>query len=85
MTLGPAGRILSIVHDLALGLINTAGFTNARHRDGDGSTDICKKLAMLTGVALPESATLRKPYAGGPHLLTCDKNGSSIRRPSARQ
>jgi len=29
MTVGPAGRILSIVHDLALGLLKTAGFTNA--------------------------------------------------------
>jgi len=29
MTLGPAGRILSILHDLVLGLLKTAGFTNA--------------------------------------------------------
>lgn len=29
MTIGPAGRILSIVHDLVLGLLWTAGFTNA--------------------------------------------------------
>ncbi len=29
MTLGPAGRILSIIHDLVLGLLKTAGFTNA--------------------------------------------------------
>ena len=29
LTLGPAGRILSLVHDLALGLLKTAGFTNA--------------------------------------------------------
>jgi len=29
MTLGPAGHILSIIHDLVLGLLKTAGFTNA--------------------------------------------------------
>ena len=29
MTLGPAGRILSLIHDLVLGLLKTAGFTNA--------------------------------------------------------
>lgn len=29
MTLGPAGQILSIIHDLVLGLLKTAGFTNA--------------------------------------------------------
>jgi predicted transposase YbfD/YdcC len=29
MTLGSAGRILSIIHDLVLGLLKTAGFTNA--------------------------------------------------------
>ncbi len=29
MTIGPAGRILSLVHDLVLGLLKTAGFTNA--------------------------------------------------------
>jgi predicted transposase YbfD/YdcC len=29
MTLGAAGRILSILHDLVLGLLKTAGFTNA--------------------------------------------------------
>ena len=29
MTLGPAGRLLSLIHDLVLGLLKTAGFTNA--------------------------------------------------------
>ena len=29
MTLGPAGHILSLIHDLVLGLLKTAGFTNA--------------------------------------------------------
>ena len=29
MTVGPAARILSIVHDLVLGLLKRAGFTNA--------------------------------------------------------
>ena len=29
MTVGAAGRILSIVHDLVLGLLKRAGFTNA--------------------------------------------------------
>jgi len=29
MTLGPAGHILSIIHNLVLGLLKTAGFTNA--------------------------------------------------------
>jgi predicted transposase YbfD/YdcC len=29
MTLGPAGHILSIIHDLVLGLLKTASFTNA--------------------------------------------------------
>lgn len=31
MTLGAAGHILSIIHDLVLGLLKTAGFTNAAH------------------------------------------------------
>ncbi len=29
MTLGPAGHILSLIHNLVLGLLKTAGFTNA--------------------------------------------------------
>ena len=51
MTLGPAGRILSIVHDLALGLIKTAGFTNAAQGRRWFDGHLPEAFAMLTGAA----------------------------------
>jgi len=50
MTIGPAGRILSIVHDLALGLVTAAGFTHVARglRWFDGH--LLEALGLLTGM-----------------------------------
>lgn len=49
MTLGPAGHILSIIHDLVLGLLKTAGFTNAAQGRRWFAGHLPEALALLTG------------------------------------
>jgi predicted transposase YbfD/YdcC len=49
MTLGPAGRILSIIHDLVLGLLKTAGFTNAAQGRRWFAGHLPEAFALLTG------------------------------------
>jgi predicted transposase YbfD/YdcC len=49
MTLGPAGRILSLVHDLVLPLIRTAGFTNAAQGRRWFDGHLPEAFALLTG------------------------------------
>jgi hypothetical protein len=49
MTLGPAGRILSILHDLLLGLLKTAGFTNAAQGRRWFAGHLPEAFALLTG------------------------------------
>ena len=49
MTLGPAGRILSIVHDLVLALIKTAGFINAAQGRRWFDGHLQEAFAVLTG------------------------------------
>lgn len=48
MTLGPAGRLLSIIHDLVLGLLKTAGFTNAAHGRRWFDGHLSEAFALLT-------------------------------------
>jgi len=48
MTLGPAGRILSLVHDLVLALLRTAGFTNAAQGRRWFDGHLQEALALLT-------------------------------------
>lgn len=49
MTLGPAGRILSIVHDLVLGLLITAGFTNTAQGRRWFAGHLPEAFRLLTG------------------------------------
>lgn len=49
MTLRPAGRILSILHDLVLGLLKTAGFTNAAQGRRWFAGHLPEAFALLTG------------------------------------
>lgn len=49
MTLGAAGRILSIIHDLVLGLLKTAGFTNAAQGRRWFAGHLSEAFALLIG------------------------------------
>ena len=49
MTLGAAGHILSILHDLVLGLLKTAGFTNAAQGRRWFDGHLPDAFALLTG------------------------------------
>lgn len=49
MTLGPASRLLSMVHDLVLGLLKTAGFSNAAQGRRWFAGHLPEALALLLG------------------------------------
>ena len=49
MTLGPAGHLLSIIHDLVLGLLKTAGFTNAAQGRRWFDGHLSEAFALLIG------------------------------------
>jgi hypothetical protein len=49
MTLGPAGHLLSLIHDLVLGLLKTAGFTNAAQGRRWFDGHLPQALALLIG------------------------------------
>jgi predicted transposase YbfD/YdcC len=49
MTLGPAGRILSLVHNLVVALLRTAGFTNAAQGRRWFDGHLQEAFALLTG------------------------------------
>ena len=49
MTLGPAGHLLSMIHDLVLGLLKTAGFTNAAQGRRWFDGHLSEAFALLIG------------------------------------
>ena len=49
MTLGPAGHLLSMIHDLVLGLLKTAGFTNAAQGRRWFDGHLSQAFALLIG------------------------------------
>ena len=53
MTLGAAGHILSIIHDLVLGLLKTAGFTNAAQGRRWFDGHLQEAWALLLGQTTP--------------------------------
>jgi len=53
MTLGPAGRILSIVHDLVVALLKAAGFANAAQGRRWFDGHLQEAFALLTGGKVP--------------------------------
>ena len=53
MTLGPAGHLLSIIHDLVLGLLKTAGFTNAAQGRRWFDGHLSEAFALLTRQPAP--------------------------------
>jgi hypothetical protein len=53
MTIGPAGRILAIIHNLVLGLLKSAGFTNAAQGRRWFAGHLPQALALLIAAPAP--------------------------------